>query len=124
MKNEYSRAIAVSSTFLCVFYLAMSFGLSVVFDGNVARLLAATAIRSVAVFLLALPVRLPYRRAFWSGSSFAGVMMVFAIPSFIVLSMLSMISANAISGALALFPHRAGSAAALAGALQFGMGAL
>ena len=47
-----------------------------------------------------------------------------AIPSFIVLSMLSMISANAISGALALFPHRAGSAAALAGALQFGMGAL
>ena len=47
-----------------------------------------------------------------------------AIPSFIVLSMLSMIGANAISGALALFPHRAGSAAALSGALQFGMGAL
>jgi MFS transporter, DHA1 family, multidrug resistance protein len=47
-----------------------------------------------------------------------------AVPSFIVLSMLSMIGANAISGALALFPHRAGSAAALAGALQFGMGAL
>jgi DHA1 family bicyclomycin/chloramphenicol resistance-like MFS transporter len=46
-----------------------------------------------------------------------------AVPSFIVLSMLSMIGANATSGALALFPQRAGSAAALAGALQFGMGA-
>ena len=47
-----------------------------------------------------------------------------AVPSFIVLSMLSMIGANAISGALALFPHRAGAASALSGALQFGMGAL
>lgn len=47
-----------------------------------------------------------------------------AIPSFIVLSMLSMISANANSGALALFPHRAGSASALSGGLQFGSGAL
>jgi DHA1 family bicyclomycin/chloramphenicol resistance-like MFS transporter len=47
-----------------------------------------------------------------------------AIPSFIILSMLSMISANAVSGALALFPHRAGAASALLGALQFGMGAL
>jgi DHA1 family bicyclomycin/chloramphenicol resistance-like MFS transporter len=47
-----------------------------------------------------------------------------AAPSFIVLSMLSMIGANATSGALALFPQRAGSAAALAGGLQFGMGAL
>ncbi|HXE17771.1 MAG TPA: Bcr/CflA family multidrug efflux MFS transporter [Stellaceae bacterium] len=47
-----------------------------------------------------------------------------AIPAFIVLSTLSMIGANAISGALALFPHRAGAASALAGALQFGMGAL
>jgi DHA1 family bicyclomycin/chloramphenicol resistance-like MFS transporter len=47
-----------------------------------------------------------------------------AVPSFVLLSMLSMVSANALSGALAEFPHRAGSAAALAGALQFGMGAL
>jgi MFS transporter, DHA1 family, multidrug resistance protein len=47
-----------------------------------------------------------------------------AVPSFIILSMLSMISANAVSGAMALFPHRAGAASALAGALQFGMGAL
>ena len=47
-----------------------------------------------------------------------------AVPSFIILSMLSMISANSVSGALSLFPHRAGAAAALPGALQFGMGAL
>jgi MFS transporter, DHA1 family, multidrug resistance protein len=46
------------------------------------------------------------------------------IPVFIVLSLLSVIGANSISGALAIFPHRAGSAAAMGGALQFGMGAL
>lgn len=47
-----------------------------------------------------------------------------AVPSFVLLSMLSMVSANAMAGALGEFPHRAGSAAALAGALQFGIGAL
>lgn len=47
-----------------------------------------------------------------------------AVPSFVILSMLSPIGANSISGALALFPERAGSAAALAGAMQFGMGAV
>jgi MFS transporter, DHA1 family, multidrug resistance protein len=47
-----------------------------------------------------------------------------AIPCFAVLSMLSVVGANSISGALALFPHKAGAAAALAGALQFGMGAV
>jgi DHA1 family bicyclomycin/chloramphenicol resistance-like MFS transporter len=46
-----------------------------------------------------------------------------ALPCFVVLSVLSVIGANAVSGALALFPHKAGSAAALSGALQFGMGA-
>jgi DHA1 family bicyclomycin/chloramphenicol resistance-like MFS transporter len=47
-----------------------------------------------------------------------------AIPAFLMLAMLSMVTANALSGALALFPHRAGSAAALSGACQFGLGAL
>jgi DHA1 family bicyclomycin/chloramphenicol resistance-like MFS transporter len=47
-----------------------------------------------------------------------------ALPIFIILSMMSLVGANAVSGCLALFPHRAGSAAALSGALQFGMGAL
>jgi MFS transporter, DHA1 family, multidrug resistance protein len=47
-----------------------------------------------------------------------------ALPCFIVLSMLAVIGANSIAGALALFPEKAGSAAALSGALQFGMGAV
>jgi DHA1 family bicyclomycin/chloramphenicol resistance-like MFS transporter len=35
-----------------------------------------------------------------------------------------MVASNAISGALSVFPQRAGAAAALAGAIQFGSGAL
>jgi MFS transporter, DHA1 family, multidrug resistance protein len=47
-----------------------------------------------------------------------------AIPLFVVLSVLTVVASNAISGALSVFPNRAGSAAALAGAVQFGAGAL
>ena len=47
-----------------------------------------------------------------------------AIPLFVVLSLLTMVASNAISGALSVFPQRAGAAAALAGAIQFGSGAL
>jgi len=54
----------------------------------------------------------------WGG--IAGV----AVPVFAFLSMMGLVGGNAISGALAIFPERAGAAAAFAGALQFGMGAL
>ncbi|MGH6991030.1 MAG: Bcr/CflA family multidrug efflux MFS transporter, partial [Stellaceae bacterium] len=75
------------------------------------------------------------RLACFAGTAGAAVLMVtgpqgigeiagIALPTFAVLSMLSIIGANATSGALALFPHKAGAAAALAGALQFGMGAV
>jgi MFS transporter, DHA1 family, multidrug resistance protein len=47
-----------------------------------------------------------------------------ALPLFVVLSVLTVVASNAVSGALSVFPNRAGSAAALAGALQFGAGAL
>src|SRR5271156_2090691 len=47
-----------------------------------------------------------------------------ALPLFVVLSVLTVVASNAISGALSVFPNRAGSAAALAGALQVGAGAL
>jgi MFS transporter, DHA1 family, multidrug resistance protein len=53
----------------------------------------------------------------WGG--IAGI----AVPVFVFLGMMGMVGGNAISGALALFPGRAGAAAALPGALQFGMGA-
>jgi DHA1 family bicyclomycin/chloramphenicol resistance-like MFS transporter len=47
-----------------------------------------------------------------------------AVPLFIVLALLTIVASNAISGALAAVQDRAGAAAALAGALQFGAGAL
>ena len=47
-----------------------------------------------------------------------------AMPLFVVLSLLTMVASNAISGALSVFPQSAGAAAALAGAIQFGSGAL
>jgi DHA1 family bicyclomycin/chloramphenicol resistance-like MFS transporter len=47
-----------------------------------------------------------------------------AVPLFVVLSLLTVVASNAVSGALSVFPSRAGAAAALAGSLQFGAGAL
>ncbi len=45
------------------------------------------------------------------------------MPLFIVLSLLTVVASNAISGALTAAQGRAGAGAALAGALQFGAGA-
>jgi MFS transporter, DHA1 family, multidrug resistance protein len=59
-----------------------------------------------------------------TGSRGVGGIAGIAAPAFLMLAMLSIIGANATSGALALFPHKAGAAAALSGALQFGMGAV
>jgi MFS transporter, DHA1 family, multidrug resistance protein len=59
-----------------------------------------------------------------TGVSGAGGITGLALPLFMVLSLLTVVASNAVSGALSVFPHRAGSAAALAGALQFGAGAL
>lgn len=46
------------------------------------------------------------------------------VPVFFYISMLGLVSANAMALALSAFPHRAGSASALAGAMQFGFGAV
>lgn len=46
------------------------------------------------------------------------------VPLFFFLSMLGLIGANSVAGALAGFPHIAGAASALAGTLQFGSGAV
>jgi MFS transporter, DHA1 family, multidrug resistance protein len=56
-------------------------------------------------------------------SGFGGIIGL-ALPLFVVLSLLTVVASNAISGALSVFPNQAGAAAALAGALQFGAGAL
>jgi DHA1 family bicyclomycin/chloramphenicol resistance-like MFS transporter len=59
-----------------------------------------------------------------TGMSGFGAIAGIALPLFVVLSLLTGVASNAISGALSVFPNRAGAAAALAGALQFGAGAL
>jgi DHA1 family bicyclomycin/chloramphenicol resistance-like MFS transporter len=59
-----------------------------------------------------------------TGLSGVGAVAGIALPLFVVLSLLTAVASNAISGALSVFPQRAGAAAALAGALQFGGGAL
>jgi DHA1 family bicyclomycin/chloramphenicol resistance-like MFS transporter len=56
-------------------------------------------------------------------AGFGGVAGI-AVPVFVVLSLLTTVASNAVSGALAVFPSRAGAAAAMAGAMQFGAGAL
>jgi MFS transporter, DHA1 family, multidrug resistance protein len=53
-----------------------------------------------------------------------GAILGIALPLFLVLSLLTVVASNAISGALAVAQDRAGAGAALAGALQFGAGAL
>jgi DHA1 family bicyclomycin/chloramphenicol resistance-like MFS transporter len=59
-----------------------------------------------------------------TGVSGFGAIAGLALPLFVVLSVLTVVASNAISGALAVAQNRAGAAAALAGALQFGAGAL
>ncbi|MGD0421696.1 MAG: Bcr/CflA family multidrug efflux MFS transporter [Xanthobacteraceae bacterium] len=59
-----------------------------------------------------------------TGLSGFGAIAGLALPLFVVLSVLTVVASNAISGALAVAQNRAGAAAALAGALQFGAGAL
>jgi DHA1 family bicyclomycin/chloramphenicol resistance-like MFS transporter len=59
-----------------------------------------------------------------TGLSGVGGILGLAMPLFVVLSLLTMVASNAISGALSVFPQSAGAAAALAGAIQFGSGAL
>ena len=47
-----------------------------------------------------------------------------AVPVLAYVSALGLVTANALAGAMANYPQRAGAAAALAGAMQFGFGAL
>lgn len=54
----------------------------------------------------------------------AGGLAGLVVPIFCFMASLSFIGANAMAGALAAFPHMAGTASALAGTLQFGFGAL
>ena len=55
----------------------------------------------------------------WTGW---GGLVGLVVPLFVCMSCTGLISANAITGALALFPGHAGSVSALVGAAQFGTG--
>ena len=46
------------------------------------------------------------------------------VPLFCYVSMLGFIVANSVAGALAAFPHKAGAASALVGAMHYGTGIL
>ncbi len=59
-----------------------------------------------------------------TGMTGSGALVGIAVPLFVVLSFMTVVSSNAISGALAVARNRAGAGAALAGALQFGAGGL
>ena len=58
-----------------------------------------------------------------TGIGGVGAIAGIALPLFLVLSLLTVVASNAISGALTAAQGRAGAGAALAGALQFGAGA-
>jgi len=58
-----------------------------------------------------------------TGVGGVGAIAGIALPLFLVLSLLTVVASNAISGALTAAQGRAGAGAALAGALQFGAGA-
>jgi MFS transporter, DHA1 family, multidrug resistance protein len=59
-----------------------------------------------------------------TGTTGFGTIAGVALPLFVVLSLVTMVGSDAVSGALSVFPDRAGAAAAMAGALQFGAGAI
>lgn len=59
-----------------------------------------------------------------TGRTGTGGLAGLVVPIFFYISMLGLVSANAMAVALSAFPHRAGSASALAGSMQFGFGAV
>jgi len=86
MKNEHPfRTSLVINALLFAFMLAMSWALEFVFDDHVAGLLAASATWSVPIFLSSQDqISLPYRRAFFGGSGFGLVMIIFNIAPLLV----------------------------------------
>jgi DHA1 family bicyclomycin/chloramphenicol resistance-like MFS transporter len=76
-------------------------------------LLVGTSIAAVAGTVLAIDG--------WTG--FGGLWGI-VLPVLSFVAMLGFITANAMAGALASFPHRAGTASALSGGMQFGFGAV
>ena len=85
MQNNSLRTSIVTNVLLACLMLAMSWALGFVFDDHVAGLLAAIATWSVPIFLSSQEqISLPYRRAFFGGSGFGLVMIIFSIAPFLV----------------------------------------
>ncbi len=81
--------------------------------GSERLLLLGTAVAAAGAVVLAV-----------TGRTGIGGLAGLVVPAFFYISMLGLVSANSMAVALAAFPHRAGSASALAGGMQFGFGAV
>jgi DHA1 family bicyclomycin/chloramphenicol resistance-like MFS transporter len=103
------------------------------FGVNVAGMMAANLLNARLVARLGADRLL---RLGTGGAAFAGVVLALdarfgwgglaglVAPLFLYVSMLGFIVANSVAGALATFPHRAGAASALVGAMHYGAGML
>lgn len=103
------------------------------FGLNIAGMMSANMLNSRLV------MRFGYDRLFRVGTVIAtvsGLILAFnghggfgglwglVVPIFFYVSMLGLVVANSMAGAMAAFPHKAGTASALTGATQFGLAAL
>jgi MFS transporter, DHA1 family, multidrug resistance protein len=144
--RRYLGYVACSTSYFCCLFAFLAgspfiyieyFGVPVQFYGflfgvNMVGMIAASFVNSRIVMRRGADPLL--RRACMIGAA-AGVVLLttgasgfaglpgIAVPLFVTLSLLTVVSSNAVSGALAAAPN-AGAAAALAGALQFGMAGL
>ena len=103
------------------------------FGINVAGMMAANLLNARLVTRLGTDRIL---RLGTGGAAFAGVVLALdarfgwgglaglVVPLFLYVSMLGFVVANSVAGALAAFPHRAGAASALLGAMHYGAGML
>jgi DHA1 family bicyclomycin/chloramphenicol resistance-like MFS transporter len=103
------------------------------FAANVAGMMAANLVNSRLVPRFGLD---RIFRAGLAGAALAGLVLAatarfdlfgvagLAVPLFLYTSMLGLVVANSVAGAMAAFPQKAGAASALLGALHYGIGAL
>ncbi|MFL5337424.1 MAG: multidrug effflux MFS transporter [Geminicoccaceae bacterium] len=115
------------------FYRVPPEAYGLLFGVNVAGMMAANLLNTRLVMRLGTDRILRFGAA---GAALAGLVLALdarsgwgglaglLVPLFFYISMLGFIVANSVAGALAAFPHRAGAASALLGAVHYGVGML
>lgn len=108
-------------------------GYGLIFAINIAGMMAANLVNSRLVQRFGLDGLF---RAGLMGAALSGLVLALAArfdllglvglaaPLFVYVSMLGLVVANSVAGAMAAFPHKAGAASALLGAMHYGLGAL